>query len=502
LLVSKAGLSIEPGFNERHTMDGTTGAAPSTIRNDVHSGLNPSRHARVCIPHDATQIAETLHAAAKAGQCVAIAGAQHAMGGQQFADGGWLLDTRALDGIIDFDPVSGHVCVGAGTRWPTLQRFLETQRDPQGRGWAIRQKQTGADDFSLGGALAANIHGRGLDRPPFVDDIESFTLVTPDSGIVEVDRQRQPELFSLAVGGYGLFGVVSALTLRLAPRRIMQRRVCLLRRAELAAAFAQARAEGARYGDFQFAIDPRSGDFLDLGVFACYVPVDGRMDGHTAASAATHSQTLQLSSEDWRELLMLAHIDKSEAFRRYSAFYLASDGQLYGGDDHQFGVYLDGYHRKIDAALGHIGSEVITELYVPLDDLDAFLGLIADDCRRHDVDLIYGTVRVIERDRETVLAWARQPWACIVLNLHVNHDADGRSRMRDDMRRLIDRALQFGGSFYLTYHRSARAEQLQAAYPRLDEWLAAKRRIDPAGVLASDWYRALLATLGTPSDSR
>jgi FAD/FMN-containing dehydrogenase len=483
-------------------MDGTTGGACSTFRNDVHSGLNQSLHARVCVPRDATQIAETLHAAAKAGQRVAISGAQHAMGGQQFADGGWLLDTRALDGIIDFDAGSGHVRVGAGTRWPALQRFLETQRDPQGRGWAIRQKQTGADDFSLGGALAANIHGRGLDRPPFVDDIESFTLVTPDGEIIAVDRQRQPELFSLVVGGYGLFGVVSALTLRLAPRRIMQRRVCLLRRAELAAAFAQARAEGARYGDFQFAIDPRSGDFLDLGVFACYVPVDGRVDGHTAASAAAHSQTLQLTPDDWRELLMLAHTDKSEAFRRYSAFYLASDGQLYGGDDHQFGVYLDGYHQAIDAALGHRGSEVITELYVPLDDLDAFLGVIADDCRRHHVDLIYGTVRVIEQDRETVLAWARESWACVVLNLHVRHDADGKARMRDDMRRLIDRALQFGGSFYLTYHRAARADQLQAAYPRLHEWLAAKRRIDPAGVLASDWYRALLSTLGTPSDSR
>ncbi len=483
-------------------MDGTTGAACSTIRNDVHSGLNPSQHARVYVPRDAAHIAEILLAAAKVGQHVAIAGAQHAMGGQQFAEGGWLVDTRALDGIIDFDAGSGRVCIGAGTRWPTLQRFLEAQRDSQGRGWAIRQKQTGADDFSLGGALAANIHGRGLDRPPFVDDIESFTLVTPDGGIVDVDRQRQPELFSLVVGGYGLFGVVSALTLRLAPRRIMQRRVCLLRRAELAAAFAQARAEGACYGDFQFAIDPRSGDFLDLGVFACYVAVDGRMNGETAADAAAHSQALQLSSDDWRELLMLAHIDKSEAFRRYSAFYLASDGQLYGSDDHQFGVYLDGYHQAIDAALGHVGSELITELYVPLGNLDAFLGLIGDDCRRHDVDLIYGTVRVIERDRETVLAWARESWACVVLNLHVRHDADGKARMRRDMRRLIDRALQFGGSFYLTYHRAARADQLRAAYPRLDEWLGAKRRIDPAGVLASDWYRALLATLGTPLGSR
>jgi FAD/FMN-containing dehydrogenase len=138
---------------------------------------------------------------------------------------------------------------------------------------------------------------------------------------------------------------------------------------------------------------------------------------------------------------------------------------------------------------------MITELYVPLADLDAFLGLVANDCRRHGTDLVYGTVRLIRRDRETVLAWAREDWACIVLNLHVHHDADGRTRMRADLQRLIDRALGFGGSFYLTYHREARADQSRAAYPRIDAFLAAKDRHDPDGVLDSDWHRALRATL-------
>ncbi len=468
-------------------MDGNLDVSGDTLRNDVHSGLNATRHARVLRPRTGEQVAALLQTAAAHRQRVAVAGAQHAMGGQQFAEGGWLLDTRALSGILDFDAVGGRVRVAAGTRWPVLQAFLRRQRDARGAGWAIRQKQTGADDFSLGGALAANIHGRGLERPPLVDDIEAFTLVRPDGEIVAVDRQRHAELFALAVGGYGLFGVVTDLTLRLAPRQRLQRRVCLLRRAELAGAFEQARAGQACFGDFQFAVDPACDDFLDLGVFACYYPV--------ADAGPEPVPALTLAADDWRELLWLAHVDKSEAFRRYSAFYLASDGQSYSSDEHQFGVYLDGYHREIDARLGHVGSEVITELYVPLDALDRFLGLVGEDCRQHGVDIIYGTVRLIRRDRETVLAWARQDWACVVLNLHVRHEAGGLQRMRADLRRLIDRALQLGGSFYLTYHRHARAEQLRAAYPRLDEFIAAKHRLDPQGVLDSDWYRGLRATL-------
>jgi FAD/FMN-containing dehydrogenase len=456
----------------------------SHIRNDVHSRLNPTPHARIERPRSAGEVAELLHAAARAGQRVAVAGAQHAMGGQQFAAGGCLLDTSVMDRVEHFDRERGLLRCGAGIRWPALQRYLVGCRSTEGQGWALRQKQTGADDFSLGGALAANIHGRGLDLRPFVEDIEAFTLVRPDGEILSVDRASEPESFALAVGGYGMFGVVSDVTLRLAPRQTVVRRVRLLRRDELAAAFDQARAQGAQYGDFQFAIDPDSRDFLDLGVFSTYAPCEG------VADAPRH-----LSAADWRDLLALAHTDKSAAFRRYSDFYLATDGQRYGSDDHQFGVYLDGYHDGIDACLGHQGSELITELYVPRDAIGPFLGLLADDCRRHRVDIIYGTVRQIRAEHETRLRWARQDWACVVLNVHVRHDPAGRQRARLDMQRLLDRALQFGGSFYLTYHRHARPDQLRAAYPEIDEVLALKRDCDPHRVLASDWYLALSHSL-------
>lgn len=399
-------------------------------RNDVHSRLNPTRHARIERTRSAVEVAAVLHRAARSGQRVAVAGAQHAMGGQQFAEGGWLLDTSALDGVVDFDRNRGLVRCGAGARWPALQRFLAGRRSPSGDGWALRQKQTGADDFSLGGAVAANIHGRGLDLRPFVDDVEAFTLVTPDGAVQHVDRSSAPETFALVVGGYGMFGVVTDVTLRLAPRRILTRRVTLIRRAELHAAFEQARADGAQYGDFQFAIDPDSRDFLDLGVFSVYVPADGVADA-----------SRQLSAEHWRELLALAHTDKGAAFRRYADFYLSTDGQRYGSDDHQFGVYLDGYHDAIDGCLGHRGSELITELYVPPASIDALLAVLAEDFRRHRTDVIYGTVRRIRAECETRLRWARRDWACVVLNVHVRHDADGRRRVRADMQRCIDRAL-------------------------------------------------------------
>jgi FAD/FMN-containing dehydrogenase len=160
-------------------------------------------------------------------------------------------------------------------------------------------------------------------------------------------------------------------------------------------------------------------------------------------------------------------------------------------------VYLDDYHRDVDRALGHRGSEVITEVYVPRARLADFMAAAADDLRRNRVDVIYGTVRLIHRDEETFLAWAREDWACVIFNLHVRHDLAGQAHAADAFRRLIDLAIACGGSYYLTYHRHATRAQVESGHPRLREFLALKRRHDPHGRFQSDWYRhheALLAT--------
>ena len=108
---------------------------------------------------------------------------------------------------------------------------------------------------------------------------------------------------------------------------------------------------------------------------------------------------------------------------------------------------------------------MITELYVPRPLLADFLAAAARDLRALEADVVYGTVRLIEPDDESFLAWAREPWACVVLNLHVEHTAAGIADASTAFRRLIDLALERGGSFYLTYHRWATARAAPRRVP-------------------------------------
>jgi FAD/FMN-containing dehydrogenase len=445
--------------------------------NDIHSQLNASEVAEIAGVGSLDAIRAALARARDEELPVSIAGGRHAMGGQQFCAGGLLLDTRPLDRVLELDTERGRVTVEAGVQWPALLAGLAPTP------WAFRQKQTGADRLSIGGALAANVHGRGLSLPPIVSDVEELTLVGPDGALVRCSRDENRELFGLAIGGYGLFGVVYSVTLRLTRRRKLERVVEVRDLDGLGEAFAARIADGFVFGDFQFAIDPASEDFLHRGVFSCYRPVDD-------ATEIPEGQRV-LSREDWAELLLLTHTDKAAAFERYAAHYLRTSGQIYLSDAHQFAEYLDGYHARLDAVMGaaHPATEMISELYVPRGDLQGFMTDVADDFRARGVDVIYGTVRLVERDEETFLPWAREPWACVIFNLHTVHTEDGLERSANAFRALIDRAAERGGSYFLTYHRWASAEQLERCYPQIREFFARKRAHDPGERFQSDWYR-------------
>src|SRR4029078_10471580 len=90
--------------------------------------------------------------------------------------------------------------------------------EDRSRQWGIYQKQTGADRLSLAGALACNAHGRGLNLKPIIDQVRAFDLVDATGTLRTCSRTENPELFRLAIGGYGVLGFVTRSELSLGPR--------------------------------------------------------------------------------------------------------------------------------------------------------------------------------------------------------------------------------------------------------------------------------------------
>ena len=451
--------------------------------NDIHSQLNETRMARVLRPRSESALQAALSAARTDSKSVSIAGGRHAMGGQQFLDNGVLIDTREMNRIVNLDEENGVVEVEAGIQWPELISQLQAMQADKSRPWGIIQKQTGADRLSIGGALGANAHGRGLTYKPIIGDVAAFTLMDGEGRLITCSRHENTELFQLAIGGYGLFGVMTKVKLRLMRRTKLERVVKIINMERLMPEFEDRIRAGFLYGDCQFSTDIKSDNFLRSGVFSCYRPLPPDAEMPALQSA--------LREDDWRKLYFHSHADRARAYELYTSYYLSTSGQRYWSDTHQLSVYIDDYHVELDRLLKakSKGTEMITELYVPRAALSSFLAEVAEDFREHGVQLIYGTIRLIAKDHESFLAWAKEPWACIVMNLHIDHTSEGISKAADDFRRLIDRAIAHGGNYFLTYHRWAELRQVERCYPQMPDFLKLKRCYDPDEVFVSDWYR-------------
>ena len=451
--------------------------------NDVHSQLNATRVDAIVKPRDADELIAALGCARSAGRPVSVAGGRHAMGGQQFGEAHLLVDTRALNRVLEFDAENGVITVEGGIQWPQVIEYLNREQDGRDRQWGIYQKQTGADRLSLGGALACNAHGRGLTLKPIVQQVESFDLVDASGAVRTCSRAENPDLFRLAIGGYGLFGIVTRVRLTLRPRVKVRRFVILGETADIIDRFEERIRDGYLYGDYQFTTDSHRDSFLRRGVFSCYQPVP--LD-----TPLTENPT-RFHPEDWATLTFYSHTHKRRAFEVYASRYLQTSGQIYWADWQLSAAYVDGYHADLDRATGARvkGSEMITEIFVQRPRLAAFMEDARVLLRRRHANVIYGTVRMIERDDETFLAWARDRYACVIFNLHIDHTPNAIQDAADAFRDLIDLGIAHAGSYYLTYHRWARKDQVEQCYPQMRKFLALKRQHDPDEVFQSTWYR-------------
>ena len=185
----------------------TPGAPP---RVDDVSRMNAQQVERIFSVRSADDIKRVLALARAHGKHVSMRGTRHSMGGQTIAAGGYVIDLMRLN-KCSFNPSGEDVTVTAqpGAMWSDLIVHLNDY------GYSPRTMQS-YSTFSVGGSLAVNAHGITTDFC-MSESVVSFTLIRWDGSEVVCSRGASGdarELFGLALGGYGMFGVISEVTLK------------------------------------------------------------------------------------------------------------------------------------------------------------------------------------------------------------------------------------------------------------------------------------------------
>src|SRR6185295_5891028 len=144
-------------------------------------------------------------------------GSHHSQGGQTYTTGGVQFDMRGFRKVLAIDTVAQTITVESGATWDEVQRALAPV------GLAIKVMQS-SNIFTVGGTLSANAHGRDLDVMQVVSVVERFYLILAEGSVVEVSRSENPELFALVIGGYGMYGVILDVTLKVTRDELYEQR--------------------------------------------------------------------------------------------------------------------------------------------------------------------------------------------------------------------------------------------------------------------------------------
>jgi FAD/FMN-containing dehydrogenase len=144
----------------------------------------------------------------------------------------------------------------------------------------------------------------------------------------------------------------------------------------------------------------------------------------------------------------------------------------------------------------HAGSVVrAAEFLVAPERLDAVLARFKALAAEHRTGLQSVTVRRLQPEHETFLRWATREWAEVTLRYAMRQTLGACVHATEIERLLLDAVVASGGSFRIGAALRPSVEQMERCYPKFGEFVAQKKRHDPAERLQNPWYRRLTAAL-------
>nr|BFD41117.1 FAD-binding oxidoreductase [Pseudomonas sp. FFPRI_1] len=432
----------------------TTHAAETV--NDI-TQLNPIVVDRVAHPKTLEEIVELV--ATHSGP-IAIGGGRYSMGGQTATEHALQIDMRSFKQILGFSRERKEITLQPGITWRALQDFI----DPYDLSVSIMQSYA---NFTVGGALSVNAHGRYIGYGPLVSSVKSIKLVLADGQVVEASPQLNAELFYGAIGGYGGLGVIVEATLHLSDN------VRLLRTFE--------EMPLADYRDYFAAqIEHNPQVILHNAVLYPdqYQTLRAVSYRRTELPLTVQERLTPLNQNYWKEhkaMKVVSQWPGGKTLRQEVIDPLVLKKPQVSWRNHEASLDV----RELEPDSRAKRTYVLQEYFVPPDQLESFIQEMGTTLRAHKVNVINLSIRHAKADPGTLLAWAKTEVFALVLYYQQSTTQAARNEVGQWTRALVDSAIKHGGSYYLPYQIHATPQQFRAAYPRAGEFLALKARVDP-----------------------
>jgi FAD/FMN-containing dehydrogenase len=428
-----------------------------TIVNDV-TNINPIEVDKVITPITT----EEIKLAVKLNKgSISIGGGRFSMGGQTATEQAVQIDMRNFNKIIKLDTDKKQITAQTGIRWRDIQEVIDKKN------LSIKIMQT-YSNFTLGGSLSVNAHGRYIGEGPLVRSVESIKVILADGSEVKASRTENSDIFFSAIGGYGAIGIITEATLNLVPNEKIRREIKIM--------------PTSKYKEYFFSNirdnkdiilhngDLYPPDYKEVSLESWY-RTDKPLTNETKLipkgqkywlepNAISSISTLPFGSELRKKILdPILHKKEVIVWRNYEASYDVAQ--------------LEPLTPRL------VYTYVLQEYFIPPDQFDKFLPKIRKVFQKNDVNVVNVSIRHAHADPGTYLAWAPEEVFSFVVYYKQATTNSAKKKVAKWTRELIDEALSVNGRYYLPYQIHATEEQFKKAYPGYKKFFELKKKLDP-----------------------
>ncbi|MEE8459006.1 MAG: FAD-binding oxidoreductase [Phycisphaerales bacterium] len=448
------------------------GALPAGTVDDA-SRMNATRVAEIWdIPADAQaaelQLMQLLRRAGENGLPVSIAGARHTMGGHTISPDGIVINMLPFN-RMELDEAADVLHVQSGAMWSDIIAYLD-QRE---RSVAVMQSN---NSFTVGGSLSVNCHGWQYGSPPIASTVRSFRLLGADGTIRRCSRQENSDLFSLALGGYGLFGIILDVELVVVANERLRLEQYVVSIDDALATFDRIVREGPDLSMVYARLNIVPEElFSEVIINAFRRDAQGDIPDLSDPGLVTLRRAVFRGSAEgeygkalrWAlETRLQPHLAK----KVFSRNQLLNEG-------------VETFQNRSAET-----TDILHEYFVPRPRVGEFLDALRRIVTDHGGNLLNVTVRNIETDQDTFLRYVDQHMFALVMLFQQPRTAAGDAAMEAMTQEIVETALSMDGRYYLPYRLHATPDQFHRAYPQAREFFDRKRQHDPDGIFSNRFY--------------
>ena len=427
-------------------------------------------------PRTISGMREALEQARNQNRQVCLMGTTHNLGGHAFLDGAIALDLKRFDRVVSLDVPGKKITAQSGITWDKIQNAVNPS------GLAVKAMQSD-NNFTVGGSLSANAHGRDLQFSTVIQSVLGFRIMLADGSVVHASRSENAELFRLAIGGYGMFGIILEVDLELVENSVYEQSSVVMPLASLPEYFVR-KVKGDPLAKF-FIARPSiaSQGFLDDTIVTKW---------RTTAARPTNIFRLDHERNVRRDRFLFALSRKyswGKTLRWHAEKFISvhpSGGGFVSRNNAMrppvSAIKMFDYHSPAD-------TDVIQEFFIPIPRFLSFMESARGVLRESGTNLLGLTIRYVVQDPESFLSYAPHEEALAAV-FYINEElsSEGWAKSNTFTQRLTRLAIQSGGTFYLTYAREVEPDDLRLAYPAIDAFFQHKHRFDPENRFTSRFF--------------